>query len=151
MYCIKECFRVSDTSTSRAQVVRFAVPIWNDRVSPVFDTARRLVLVDIRQGKEQERQVVEIEADSFPARRARRLVELRVNVLVCGAISRPLAELVTMAGVMIVPWVTGQVDDVLRAYMAGRLGDSRWRMPGCRRNQTEPGAGGAHHGNSQDG
>jgi predicted Fe-Mo cluster-binding NifX family protein len=87
----------------------------------------------VEQGAERgPRIVVEIGEHSFPTQRARRLTELEVNVLICGAISRPLAEMVSASGVVVIPWVSGPVEGVLRAYLTKRLSDSRWRMPGCR-------------------
>ena len=117
--------------------MRLAIPTWNDRVSPVFDTASRLVLVDVEQGAEQGRRIVEAGTDSFPTQRVRRLAELHVNLLICGAISRPLAELVSASGVLVVPWVSGPVDDILRAYLTDRLADPCWRMPGCQSHRIE--------------
>jgi predicted Fe-Mo cluster-binding NifX family protein len=112
--------------------MRVALAVWNDRISPVFDTASRLLLVDVDQGVERVRRIIEVAADTFPTQRARRMTELEVNVLICGAISRVLAELVSASGVVVIPWVSGPVDGVLRAYLTKRLSDSRWRMPGCR-------------------
>jgi len=122
--------------------MRVAITVWNDRISPVFDTASRIVLVDVERGAERGRRIVEVGVDSFPTQRARRLTELEVNVLICGAISRPLAELVSASGVVVIPWVSGPVEGVLRAYLTKRLSDSRWRMPGCRghwRHRYAPG------------
>ena len=127
--------------------MRLAIPIWNERVSPVFDTASRLVLVDVEQGAEVGRQIVEVVADPFPTQRARRLTDLQVNGLICGAISRPLASFVSAAGIDLIPWVAGPVEDVLRAYLAGRLSEPCWRMPGCggphRRREARGGSRGS--------
>jgi predicted Fe-Mo cluster-binding NifX family protein len=111
--------------------MRLAAPVLNDRVSPVFDTAGRLLLLDVADGAAGERQVVEIAQAALLTRRAKQLVELGVNVLICGAISRPLAGLVSAAGIVLIPWVAGPVEEVLRAHLAGRLSEPRWRMPGC--------------------
>jgi predicted Fe-Mo cluster-binding NifX family protein len=122
--------------------MRLAASVWNDRVSPVFDTAGRLLLLDLADGIEQGRRVVEVAQASSPAERANRLAELGVNVLVCGAISRPLAGCVSAAGIALVPWVAGPVDEVLRAYLVGKLSEPRWRMPGCgARRQRHRGSG----------
>jgi predicted Fe-Mo cluster-binding NifX family protein len=128
--------------------MRVAIAVWNDRISPVFDTSSRLVLVDVEQGTEQSRRIVEVGADSFPTQRARWLMELEVNVLICGAISRVLAELVSASGVVVIPWVSGPAEEVLRAYLRKRLSDSRWRMPGCRGRWRHrcPAAGPQGHG-----
>ncbi len=131
--------------------MRLAIPIWNERVSPVFDTASRLLLVEVEQGAEVSRQVVEVGADSFPAQRARRLTELQIGVLICGAISRPLASFVSAAGIDLIPWVAGPVEDVLQAYLARRLSEPRWRMPGCAGQALGPRRGRAWHGGPRSG
>lgn len=121
--------------------MRIAIAVWNDRISPVFDTSSRLLLVDVEEGVEKGRRIVEMGADLFPTQRARRLAELEVNVLICGAISRVLEGFVSASGVVVIPWVSGPLEGVLRAYLTKRLSDSRWRMPGCRgrwRNRYAP-------------
>jgi len=110
--------------------MRVAIPISNDRVSPVFDAASRMVLVDVKNGIEQGRRE-EALPESFLERRARRLAELGVTVLICGAVSRPLAALLEGSGITVFPWTAGWVNDVLEAYLEGRLPGKRWRMPGC--------------------
>jgi len=123
--------------------MRLAIPVWNDRVSPVFDTAGRVLLLDLADGIEQARHTVEVAQATYPSERAKRLAELGVNVLVCGAISRSLAVFLSAAGIIVIPWVSGALEEVLRAYLTDRLSDPCWRMPGC---------GGRHrHGNAQPG
>jgi predicted Fe-Mo cluster-binding NifX family protein len=120
------------SAVSVEDTMRIAIAAWNDRISPVFDTSSRLLLVDVEQGAELDRRLVEMGADLFPTQRARRLTELEVNVLICGAISRVLAGFVSSAGVVVIPWVSGPVEEILRAYLRKDLSDVRWRMPGCR-------------------
>jgi hypothetical protein len=52
--------------------MRLAALTWNDRASPIFDTAGRLLLPDVADGIEQGRHVVEITqaSSSFPGWRA---------------------------------------------------------------------------------
>ena len=123
--------------------MRVAIPVWNDRISPVFDAATCLMLLDVADGVEQGRQLVEVAQAPLPTQRTKRLAELGVNVLICGAISRPLATFVSAVGIVLIPWVAGPVEEVLRAYLAGRLSEPRWRMPGCRGPRR---CGGAHGG-----
>jgi predicted Fe-Mo cluster-binding NifX family protein len=117
--------------------MRLAISIWNDRISPVFDAADHLLLIDIEQGQERGRRE-EVISDVFPSRRIRRLTELGVNALICGGISRPLITLLAESGISVCPWTAGPVDMVLKAYFAGRLHDPQWRMPGCGVNLREP-------------
>jgi predicted Fe-Mo cluster-binding NifX family protein len=110
--------------------MRVAIAVWNDRVSPVFDAASRLMLVDIEDGLVRARRE-EVLPESFPTERAKRLTELGIEVLICGAISRQLGALVEGCGITVGPWIAGPADEVLEAYLAGRLPDPRWLMPGC--------------------
>ena len=110
--------------------MRIAIPVWNDRISPVFDTSRRLLVVDFSGGMEVSRTEHDL-AEPFPPVRARRLKEMEIELLICGAISNPVACLFEAAGIGIVPWVSGNVDEVLGAFAREQLTDSRYRMPGC--------------------
>jgi len=110
--------------------LRIALPAANGRVSPVFDVAQRLVLVDVTDGRMMARTETEMGPHALPCR-AERLRELGASVLVCGAISTPLATLVADSGVQIVAFIAGEVEDVLAAYLAGNLPAPEFMMPGC--------------------
>jgi len=109
--------------------MKIAIPVYNDGVSNVFDFAHRLLLVDIENGREIDRSEVELKAESLP-QRAGNLKNLGVDVLVCGAISRALANMVTESGIQVLPYVIGRVDDVLQAYLTGQLVQPQFTMPG---------------------
>ena len=51
--------------------------------------------------------------------------------LVCGAISRPLAEKALAAGIKVIPFVAGDVEEVIEARLQGELPSSALAMPGC--------------------
>ena len=110
--------------------MKIAIPIFNGSVSNVFDFAHRLLLVEIENGKEANRSEVALESQSLPQRLGQ-LKSLEVDVLVCGAISRILANLVTASGIQLLPYVTGRINDVLQAYLTGQLAKPQFSMPGC--------------------
>ena len=109
--------------------MKIAIPVWDDYVSSAFDFAHLLLLVDIENGSEIGRSEVPLKVESLPARAAK-LKDLEVDVLVCGAISRALANMVAVSGIQVLPYVTGRVDDVLRAYLAGQLVQPQFALPG---------------------
>ena len=111
--------------------MRIALSIWNDRISPVFDNSSRLLLIDLENGREIGRTEEPVGRAMIPDRAAR-LKELGINVLLCGAISRPLAYLLVASGVSIIPFLTGEIEEVLDAYLKGKLTDPHFLMPGCR-------------------
>ena len=110
--------------------MRVGIPIWNGRVSPVLDTAERVAVVDTEAGADAVHEEVALEPLRLPLRAAR-IAELRLDLLVCGAVSRPLAEMLAAAGVRLEPWISGEVKDVLGALTTGQLDRPRYRMPGC--------------------
>ena len=110
--------------------MRLAIPTWNGRISPVFDVAERLLLVDLDEGSEVTRQEALIDETNV-ASRVSRITDLRVDTLICGAISRALEGRLAAAGVYVVPDTCGLVEDVLRAFSSGELTEQAFLMPGC--------------------
>jgi len=110
--------------------MKVAIPIYNSNVSNVFDFAHMLLLVDIENGKEANRSEVAVMNQSLP-QQVGQLKSLEVDILVCGAISRALANMITASGIQLLPYVTGRVDDVLQAYLNGQLVQPQFAMPGC--------------------
>ena len=109
---------------------RLAIPIWSGRVCTVFDFSQRLLVVDFEGNKELERK--EYALENLPSMiRASRLLRLNVQVLICGAVSSSLAGLVSNYGIRIIPFICGDIDEVLNAYITGSLADPRFRLPGC--------------------
>ena len=111
-------------------IMRTAIPVSDGRISPVFDAARRLLLVDIENGREVRRTEQTVEEPELGPR-ARRVAESGADVLICGAISRPLEAMLLSAGVGVIPQTCGPVEDVLKAFISGKLTEQAFVMPGC--------------------
>ena len=86
--------------------------------------------MDLEDGRQVRRNDANLQEDDLRAR-AEKLAELGVDVLVCGAISRPLEAMLTAAGVKVIAQVCGGIEEVLDAHGTGRLGDPAFAMPGC--------------------
>lgn len=111
-------------------LMRLAIPTKNERISPVFDSAGQVLLVDFDEKNECSRCVAPLPADSL-AGRVTRLQELGVAILICGGISRTLRQMIETDGIKVYPWTAGPVEEVLEAYRQGRLHEAQWLMPGC--------------------
>jgi predicted Fe-Mo cluster-binding NifX family protein len=114
--------------------MKVAIPIRNGRISPVFDVATRIVVVEFKGGEPGERSEYSI-VESGAEVRGALLQELQVSTLICGAISNGAARVVARCGVKLVPWVVGEIDDVLEAFGADSLDTDGFLMPGCRRGK----------------
>jgi len=111
-------------------LMKVAIPVWVDRISPVFDVARRLLIMEIENGVEISREKMALNEMAL-APRAIYIVELGVQVLICGAISWPLEMALSSSGIQVIPHICGNVDEVLKAFLAGRLINDGFLMPGC--------------------
>ena len=110
--------------------MKLALTVCENRISPLFDCARMLLIVDIvdRTSTGRHFEVLHYESPFF---RAAKLSDLGVKVLICGAVSDQFANIIETYGIRIVPFVAGAVDEVLDAYLTVGLSDSKFRMPGC--------------------
>ncbi len=128
--------------------MRTAIPIADGRISPVFDVARRLLVVDIENEREVRRAEEVLEEPELAAR-ARRVAELGVGVLICGAISRPLEAMLLSTGVEVISQTCGPVEDVLGAFVLGQLSEQAFVIPGCGGHRRRF-RGGRSHGCPED-
>jgi len=112
--------------------MRIAIPTWEKIVSPVFDTAQALNIITCYKEKEIERREIGLLRPSI-ANRTATLVSRGVDIVICGAISKPFAKLILSRGITLYPWISGNIDDVLQAFFENRLSDMVYSMPGCRR------------------
>jgi predicted Fe-Mo cluster-binding NifX family protein len=111
--------------------MKAAFATWNHRIALVFDVARHLHVVEAEDGRIiQESQA--FLGDDFQSQRALYLAEWKIDVLVCGAISRRLQEMVTAFGIRVIPFIAGDLDEVVRAWLSGGCDWSAFAMPGCR-------------------
>lgn len=111
--------------------MKTAFAYWDNRIAPVFDTARQIHVVEVQAGQLVSEAQVTLSED-MSVQKALRLVELGVGVLVCGAISRPMYEMVIAYGIQVVPLVAGDLRKVIQAWLKGDLRRDAFAMPGCR-------------------
>ena len=109
--------------------MRAALAVWNGRISPVFDVSRQILVLDIEDGNIVAKS--EEMLDDDPVRKACTLSRLKVETLLCGAISRPLSGILASYGIRIIPFIAGDSDEVITAYLAGDLPNPKMSMPGC--------------------
>lgn len=110
--------------------MKVALPIWDGRVSPVFDVAHELLVADVN-GQAVGTQATHVIAETDAAARAKAVGDLGVTVLICGAISQALEQLLLSRGVRVIPRKCGDTHEVLTAHIKGRLDEPQYTMPGC--------------------
>ncbi len=114
--------------------MKVAIAVWKERISPVFDVSGKILLLDIKNRLVTGMTEEKIVCDN-PVRRACRLAELNVQTLICGAVSQSLSNILDAYGIETISFISGDVDEVIDAYLAGALPNPAMSMPGCCRQR----------------
>ena len=115
-------------------VMRIALPIWEQRVSPVFDVAEQVLLVHVDSQQVLNREIQPL-TTTDPVHRAETLAAWGGELLICGAISQVLEQLLRTRHVQVLSHIRGETDEVLTAYLTDQLDASQFLMPGCQQRR----------------
>lgn len=116
--------------------MKVALTVWNGRISPVFDVCRNVLVLEIDKGSIISKACESIET-VVPIQKVERLAKFGVDTVICGAITEPLRLELISCGLNIIGFVAGEVEEVLHAFLAGKLPDQALSMPGCRISRKE--------------
>lgn len=120
--------------------MKTAITVWNNRIAPVFDAAGKCLLL----GEENEASVITALPEDYSAK-AVFLKEQGVSTLICGGISCECERLILEKEITIIPFIAGNIDEVISAWKENRLIQAKFGMPGCgcpRRRRFRAGRGG---------
>ena len=113
--------------------MKAAFATWEKRIAPVFDVTRKVHLVETDGNKIIDQRQIGLPGE-LTNQKVLRLAELGVRTLICGAISNTLQTTITAYGIKVIPFVAGDLLDVIQAWMSGSLTESsKFTMPGSRR------------------
>jgi predicted Fe-Mo cluster-binding NifX family protein len=113
--------------------MKVAITIWGNRISPVFDSAQTLLIVEVEGDEIVDRRIERIDGTLF-SRVLELLESLEIDVLICGALSMGTAALLEAVRMEVIPFITGDAEEILSHYVdGGDLAD--FTMPGCPRRR----------------
>ncbi len=112
--------------------MKTALTVWGKWISPVFDSAQTLLIVEIEGKTIVNKQLVPIDSEN-PAALAKMLKKQNVSLLICGAISEYPARVLENEALELIPFISGDADKVLDALVHGHSIEPVFLMPGCRR------------------
>ena len=118
--------------------MRVAIPLWEGKVSPVFDTAARLLVVDVNEQREESRFLYFIDENDL-IQKCHRIKKLDLDTIICGAISQTFLKMLLASGLYVIREISGPAEEVLEAYLDGDIFQSRFLMPGCKRGRRRCG------------
>ncbi|GBC59854.1 hypothetical protein DENIS_0795 [Desulfonema ishimotonii] len=123
--------------------MKIALPVWGERISPVLDTAATLLIITSDNGKPEVRSEIKPDTDTDGiCRRWAFVRDSDIDVLICGAVSRSLSQMLRAAGIEVISGIAGLTEEVLSAYHRGDLMQPGYLMPGCSAGGQERRRGG---------
>lgn len=99
-----------------------------------MDTASRLLILQIKNKREITRSFLPLPKQGR-MQGAQFIANVGIDVLICGAISRPYEEALLHRGVTVHAWIRGDSEEVIAAFMENDLLNRKYHLPGCCRRR----------------
>lgn len=119
-----------DMEQEGSEVQTIGVTIWGHRVSPVFDAARNLLVIKLVNGSIAGLSNLEFDPDR-PGQFVQLLRAQNIEVVICGAVSEGPAAVLEASGIELIPFIAGDVRQVVESFIQGTPEWSEFIMPGC--------------------
>jgi len=100
--------------------MKIAIPAFHSKVSPRFDTAQELVLLEVIDGNVINRERQPLQAYSA-AGKIKKLLEEDVDTLICGGIDRLSRQQIGLNRIEVYSWVTGEINDAVSCFLRNGL------------------------------
>ena len=110
---------------------RVAIPVFESRVSPVLDSCRRIVVVDIEEGCEIRRQEIALEKMSIHER-LEVIARWGIRKIICAGVSDVMCKFLAGKNITLISGIAGELETILNAYICNCLNDPCFLMPGNR-------------------
>ena len=96
--------------------MRVAIPVFQSKISPRFDSTQDFVLLEIEKSKVMRR--ADLPTKGWPvSAKLKHMVDLGVDTLICGGIDLESMQQLNFSGIKVYSWITGEVDDVVACFL----------------------------------
>jgi predicted Fe-Mo cluster-binding NifX family protein len=116
---------------------RVGLPVFESRISPVLDSCNRIVVVDIDSGREINRVEISLEKINITER-----IEIfsrwGIRKIICAGVSDIMCKYLTARKIMLISGIAGKLEEILNAYICGKLDEDCFIMPGKSRGEKRP-------------
>ncbi|MBN1350821.1 NifB/NifX family molybdenum-iron cluster-binding protein [candidate division KSB1 bacterium] len=109
-----------------------ALAVYENRIASLFESSNRFIFFDQTPYTLAQSYSVNIPNQS-PTELIKLLKANNCRTLICGAISGSTFIMVQNEGIEVIPWITGELENVIAAYQNGNGFSPHLIMPGCRK------------------
>ncbi len=108
---------------------RVAIPVFEERVSPVLDLCNQMVIIDLDEGKEVQRQSLSLQMLSV-SERCELMARWNICKIICAGVSDSMVKLLASKNIRAIDGKAGELDKIIEAYICKRLDAACFMMPG---------------------
>lgn len=109
-----------------------ALATYENRIASLFESSDRFVIMDVASFDLEKSRSIPV-GNNSPCELIKILKANNVTVLICGAISGNNHHQIEAEGIQVIAWITGDIQSVVQAYLAGNLYSPTFIMPGIGR------------------
>lgn len=109
--------------------MKIALTIWGNRISPVFDSANTVMIVDLENLRTSDRVYKGFDPQDVKQILAI-LKKYKIDILICGAITDDRSIFIEQNGIVLVPFIFGNTDKILATLTNEKHRISDYIMPG---------------------
>jgi predicted Fe-Mo cluster-binding NifX family protein len=96
--------------------MKIAIPIFQTKISPRFDSAQSFLLLQIENDSVMKREELPVIGWSLASKR-KELMELDIDILICGGIDLESMQYLSSGGIKVYSWITGEIEDALTRFI----------------------------------
>lgn len=100
--------------------MKIAIPFFKNRVSNRIDCSENFLFVTVENGTVKNRKKIRVVKNS-PSVLVNILSQLEVDVLICDGITEFYSRQLGDTAIQVIPWISGEVEEVLNQYLEGKL------------------------------
>ena len=109
-----------------------AIAAYGDRIASLFESSEKFIIIHSSSDDIKNLPSINI-GNNSPNELLRLLKQNDVKILICGAISGCVQDLLEAHNIEVIPWITGDIESVIQAFYSENLISSSFMMPGYRK------------------
>jgi predicted Fe-Mo cluster-binding NifX family protein len=109
---------------------KIGLTVLGNRIAPVFDVSGTLLVLEIENNSVINKKKEILDAHDINLK-FNIMKALGIETLVCGAISRRFQYKAEESGIDLIPFICGNIDDVINSFLSGKPLNIEYSMPGC--------------------
>lgn len=109
--------------------MKIGITVWGNRISPVFDSAKKILIAQVCDHKVINRVFKDLEYGDT-CQGIAFFKKHQIKTLICGAVTSEESEIIEEHGIRLIPFISGNAGEVLEAFVENEKKLLDYLMPG---------------------